>query len=75
MVATMAMTKAHYELVAGVILGRIENAKQGHLFGYSEASIAESVDTLVDLAYFMADAFALHDDKFNKVKFLKGCGL
>ena len=59
----MAMTKKHYEIVCKV------------LRTYSDTENYYMKTTTQAIAQAMATLFEVEDDKFNKEKFLKECGL
>lgn len=66
----MAMTAKHYSIVAGVFYKEfLDLGGDGRQYNMGKA---DEWRTLVSL---MANNLALHDDKFNKDKFMKECGL
>lgn len=71
----MSMTKKDYELVAYVINGRVENAKESMHFGYTKEDISHALNTLSDLVDMMAYEFSLDNSKFDQYKFKKACGV
>lgn len=71
----MSMTKHDYDLIAMVLRGRINNAKAGHLFGYSDSEVKHSVDTLLDFADFLASELEHNNKNFDRVVFLAKAGI
>ena len=69
------MTRKDYELVAGVIAGRVENAKESKHFGYSDRAIEGWIAVLSDLADMMAYELSLDNKAFDRELFLRNCGV
>lgn len=66
----MAMTKKHYEIVAGALYKEfldLGGVKTQYNYG--------RVDGWRNIVYKLAVDFENNDTKFNKEKFLKECGL
>lgn len=70
------MNQKEYEVVAGVIKGRIDNAKHLNKIGWSDDDIATAIEILEDLISFMVNEFDhTYPKTFDSIKFLRACGL
>ena len=59
----MAMTKKHYEIVSDVL---------GAYYSIDDVIVKATIKNVIDS---LCDRFQLNDEKFNRVKFKKECGL
>ncbi len=71
----MSMTKKDYELVAMVIKGQLENNNLLESMGWTPKDRRLSEAVVEDLAHFMAYHLKKQNPKFDRIRFLKACGV
>ena len=71
----MSMTKIDYELIASVINGRKVNDANLGALGYSKRELMLAQALIDDLAIFMSSSLADKNPKFDRDRFLAGCGI
>lgn len=70
------MTQKDYELIAGVIRGRVLDTNEQYALGIIDKVDAEyTIKVLAKLAIDMATALTVKNNKFKPGRFFDACGL
>lgn len=71
------MTKANYDLIAGVIKSRVENTTALNNFfpDWTQRDVEIGLTILEELASYLAVELEENDPKFDRNKFLQACGI
>ena len=67
------MNQKEYEIIAGVIRGRKQNALDSLHFGYTQEQVDGWLLTIADLQDMMAYELSQEYSTFDRDKFLKAC--